>query len=63
MSERAADTGTTVAVTVHLRRQLRGLEKWDPDGADRCCTEDSRRWRRIVRELLDQGHSTRPDNT
>ncbi|MGW6395307.1 hypothetical protein ACWFR1_33520 [Streptomyces sp. NPDC055103] len=43
-----------------LADELRELEKWDPDGKHRSSTEDSRRWRRIVRELLAQA---RPDST
>lgn len=46
-----------------LTEQLRELEKWDPDGEDRFYTEDSHRWRGIVRELLARGHSTRHDLT
>ncbi|RAJ32045.1 hypothetical protein K353_05921 [Kitasatospora sp. SolWspMP-SS2h] len=35
-----------------LVEQLLELEKWDPDADDHSYGEDSRRWHRIVRELL-----------
>ncbi|MFJ4005097.1 hypothetical protein ACIPWL_16850 [Streptomyces sp. NPDC090023] len=42
-----------------LAEQLRGLEKWDPDGEGRPYSEDARQWRSIVRELQSRG---RPDS-
>ncbi|MFH8624505.1 hypothetical protein ACH4A8_21895 [Streptomyces vietnamensis] len=46
-----------------LAEELQELEKWDPYGEDHSYTEDSRRWHRIVRELLTRTRSTRPDST
>ncbi|MFD0353692.1 hypothetical protein ACFVHW_08065 [Streptomyces sp. NPDC127110] len=45
-----------------LAEQLRALENWNPGGEDRY-SEDSRRWRRMVRELLARGHSANLDNS
>ncbi|MFJ8046049.1 hypothetical protein ACIRBX_36605 [Kitasatospora sp. NPDC096147] len=44
-----------------LVEQLVELEKWDPDADDRTFSEDSSRWRQVVRELLLRARSARPD--